>query len=114
MTPDEVKILKQRLTPEWFINHTEIFQADPGWPDPVTAKIIADRFKEYWNVWMRDDVEAIFKTLAVANLCVRCKGTGKLICPGCDGCEPNHNCAACDGMGEVPCLSCGESGFTKE
>jgi hypothetical protein len=63
MTPEDVKRLKQQLSPEWFINHTEIFQADPGWPDPVTSRIIADRFKEYWNTWVKEELSELFNQI---------------------------------------------------
>ena len=63
MAPDDIKRIRQRLTPEWIVNHTGVFQADPGWPDPVTAKIIADRFAEYWNTWIKEDLETIFNEI---------------------------------------------------
>lgn len=57
MTTEDLRMLKERLSAEWFIKKTDVFNPEVG--DESTT--CAQAFREYWNLWVRDDVKALFE-----------------------------------------------------
>lgn len=56
----DLALLKNRLTAEHLVSRTMIFQAD--W-DKKEVGLIAQKFKEYWNSWIKDDLERLFEEM---------------------------------------------------
>jgi|SRR5882762_4829203 len=54
------KILRRRLTADHLIKDTEIFATDLG-GDPATIALVEQRFRDYWNAWIKDDVDDLLK-----------------------------------------------------
>lgn len=46
-------MLKNRLTPDWLIKHTEIFN------EGYEGRRIAAKFREYWNSYISRDLEKV-------------------------------------------------------
>jgi hypothetical protein len=51
-----METLKQRLTPEFLVNKTNIFESLK--PEDK-ARVFAE-FKAYWNEWIQSDLEELF------------------------------------------------------
>jgi len=49
----EFHMLKNRLSPDWLIKHTEIFN------EGYEGRRIAAKFREYWNSYILPDLEKL-------------------------------------------------------
>ena len=50
----DVAVLKAHLNPQYLIEHTHIFEGGTG-------DHIAQKFKDYWKVWIKDDLETLIE-----------------------------------------------------
>ena len=51
----DLTVLKAHLSPKWFIENTHIFEGGNG-------DHIAQKFKDYWDIWIKDDLNKFIAT----------------------------------------------------